>query len=290
MSEVSKYKKKKGTVINASGDQQKITSSRADMELMMRIPETSIENRQYLERLIEDSAEDNLALLLKAEKNFEEANPGDLAIPTGEFKQTLTIAKENKAARKADERALKVLKQKYSYADLCTAREYTLLNQHFEERAEDADTVKVGERTVEQDLNAYIDSILSVSINEETFTDEYLSNNIVTPFEYCKKFEQYENVKAAYPEFFEKLPEEKRILLNQRAAEASDLSSTITAHMKAHGIVINSVMNGKYRPAKGSSKKEQNLLFPYGGRGSFVCDHCRRSYCCSKQLLPCKNC
>ncbi len=260
MSEVSKYKKKKGTVINASGDQQKITSSRADMELMMRIPETSIENRQYLDRLIEDSAEDNLALLLKAEKNFEEVNPGDLAIPTGEFKQTLPIAKENKAARKADERALKVLKQKYSYADLCTAREYTLLNQHFEERAEDADTVKVGERTVEQDLNAYIDSILSVSINEETFTDEYLSNNIVTLFEYCKKFEQYENVKAAYPEFFEKLPEEKRILLNQRAAEASDLSSTITAHMKAHGIVINSVMNGKYRPAilkEKDSKRER---------------------------------
>ncbi|WP_029322127.1 hypothetical protein [Butyrivibrio sp. AE3004] len=196
-------------------------------------------DKEYLEQLLERSHEDNLTVKLKKEEMFDEGNWSEYSYVRGKFRQILSAAKNDKIAQKAEEKEKAKLKKRYGFADLCTVREYNSLKQYLENRQGNTQAMTEGkDESNDPALMAYVNSILSVEITEKTFTDEYLSNHIVTLCEYCQNIQKYMDIKAAYPMFFNNLPEDKKIILESRARVGKELSDLIFMHMKAHGIEI----------------------------------------------------
>ena len=249
MSEIFKYSQKKKEVINTGQQNQNVhignqqinpinanVQRQADGNPVAN--DVLVNDQEYFDQLIESSLDDNVAIKFKSEKMLEEGEWDDYSYAPGKFKQLLPIAKNDKTVKKAEDRALKALKKTYSNADLCTVREYSAMKNYFKNRPKEVDKLLANEEDSQAYLSAFVESILSMEITEKTFTDEYMSNHIAELYEYARKVQKYNEIKALYPEFFDNLPEEKKIMLESKAQVGSELGGLIMSHMKAHGIAI----------------------------------------------------
>ena len=202
-------------------------------------------NEEYLERILAHSANKNLAMRARQEKDLK-ADNWKKAPKKFKFMQQLPTAvkgwffgffsKENKAVKTA--------RRTFDNADLNTIREQPAL-EAFLNGKEFARGV-VPEEASDKDLKAYVDYIIKNAIDSRYLTDDYLSNHITQVYEYTWKLSEYNRLKSQHPDFFASLPETKKIALEQIAATSSDLSELLQAHFSLHGIDLRTGADDKF--------------------------------------------
>ncbi|MBQ9549918.1 MAG: hypothetical protein IJU87_03810, partial [Lachnospiraceae bacterium] len=216
------------------------------------------ENETYFERILNNTRDKNLALNIRS---FEKLNKegwtvAEDSVPV--FKPKLPAAKDTWRGRRAEKNAINNAKLTFRNADVCTVREQAALEAYFQTFKNGEDPLVTGENVPgDPTLTEYVNNILSFELNHATLTDDYLSENITVVFEYLRKLRQYETLRQKYPAFFGALNDGQRVLLDTRAAAASDMGKVMKDHMYLHGIELERTSKGFVVKLRRESENEQ---------------------------------
>ena len=198
----------------------------------------------YFKRLVDHSLDNNLKLSIRSSEALKKGKLSAKKGKAGFLEKKLPAARESRRARKAEEAALDNAKQIFRNADLCTVREKAALEKYYGVKKNNYSVPEGDDSAGNPSLTEYVNSILSMELNSSLFTDDYLSDHLVRLLEYTDKLRNYSHLRQQYPRFFEALSEEKRVLLDTRAAAAIDLGRVLKKHHELHGIVIDRTEKG----------------------------------------------
>ena len=206
---------------------------------------TAIKSQDYLERMIENSKDANLALKIKQEETLEAGNWANMEYAKGYPVQKLPVAVKDRKWGSSENDAVKEAKKTFRNADLCTVREKFRMSEYFKNWKNGNAPEPEGEDDPSNEaLNKYVSDILKVELGEAHFTDDYLSQHIEELYDYSVKLTQYSGLKEKYPKYFDNLPLEKQIELEEASKMGTKLKDLLTEHMKLHGVVIEESENG----------------------------------------------
>ncbi|MCR5746494.1 MAG: hypothetical protein K6G03_02195 [Lachnospiraceae bacterium] len=189
-------------------------------------------------------------------------NPEMVAGSSSRFKssyvQKRPTARKNKMFGSSEDSMVNIAKKTFEAADLCTVREQARLSEYFETHTSNENPVAGAVNAVnDETLKNYVNSILGFSFSEKSLTDDYLSEHIAEIYEFSRKLSKYEDIKGKYPEFFDRIPETKRITLDLWAKSGESLKNLVDAHLKLHGIEFRKTRDGKTKVALKKQKKNQ---------------------------------
>ncbi len=213
--------------------------------------------KDYLERMMEGSAEKNKKLQDKAssqeeqkrEKNGRKSvKPSDkeqnwkAAVPEkSSFRQKLPKVKGERKwwqVWKTDENdEVAKLKKIYRNADICTLREYNSMKEYFKNGGH-KELSLMGTEGQEQE-KAYLDIVnafLAEKITAASFTDDYLSENMPRLYDYVRQAEDIDAFRVVYPKLYAALPYAKRLELTSACEAAKDMKGVLDEHLYRHGI------------------------------------------------------
>ncbi|MBR2186706.1 MAG: hypothetical protein IJ857_05150, partial [Lachnospiraceae bacterium] len=232
---------------------------------------TAIQNQDYLERMIENSKDANLALRIKQEETLEAGNWANMEYAKGYPVQKLPVAVKDRKWGSSENDAVKEAKKTFRNADLCTVRERTRMTEYFKSWKDG----KAPEPEGDDDpfnaaLNKYVSDILKVELGEAHFTDDYLSQHIDELYDYSIKLTHYSGLKKKYPKFFDNLPLEKQMALEEAAGLGEELKGLLVEHMNLHGIVIEESDKGMQVSLRPESRnKAERLIDRARNKGSY---------------------
>ena len=92
---------------------------------------TAIKSQDYLERMIENSKDANLALKIKQEETLEAGNWANMEYAKGYPVQKLPVAVKDRKWGSSENDAVKEAKKTFRNADLCTVREKFRMSEYF---------------------------------------------------------------------------------------------------------------------------------------------------------------
>lgn len=209
-------------------------------------------DQEYYERMLRNSTNEKLVRSIRRSEIIEDGWSNISWAKTGRnnkaLQRKLPTAKKDSKGRDLEAADLKEAKRTFRNADLCTTRESAALKLYFQSwkgkgigtdgpDAEGPDTK--GENVADDPkLMEYVDYLVSFNFGAHSLTDDYLSEHIAEIYEFRRKLSQYQELKTSYPAFFSNLSDEKRSILETRAAMADDLKELIGSHLMLHGIKL----------------------------------------------------
>ncbi|MBQ7564235.1 MAG: hypothetical protein IJT16_09620, partial [Lachnospiraceae bacterium] len=210
-------------------------------------PAPVLDHAVYFNRMLENSLDKNLALKVRQDRELKQSGWNDIErIARGSFTQKHPTAKKDRLFGSSENAQIKMAKQTFRNADLCTVRELSALTRYFNTHGLQENPAEgAADQVNDAVLSQYVRSLLDYSLDQRNLTDEYLSENITQVYDYSRRLSRYEALKQAYPKFFASLPETQKISLETRAASSAPLSELLNTHIKLHGIQLTEGKNGK---------------------------------------------
>ncbi|MCR5774010.1 MAG: hypothetical protein K6G42_02880 [Lachnospiraceae bacterium] len=192
---------------------------------------------KYFERMLANSSDKNLALKIREDDlaGWE----GYSEVASSSYIQKRPTARQDKLFGSSENSLIKAAKRTFRNADLCTVRERIALTDYFNKHPLGSDPTEGAEDEVrDSKLTKYINSLLNFNFDATCLTDDYLSQHIAEVYGFSQRLCKYNNLKKQYPNFFNSIPETKRISLDLWAESATSLRQLLEAHIHLHGIEL----------------------------------------------------
>ncbi len=218
------------------------------------------EEKSYFNRIRKNTGDQDLnSYFYDLERNLLTTD-----VSEGNVSLNVPTVREDKAVAKQEKTLMKQMSELYHHSDLCTVREYRVMQEYVKNSLSSGDDMQnVEDRAEDPYLMRYVETMLSGKIDMSSLSDEYLSDNIPKLYETARKCLDYPGMKQRYPSFFRNLPEMQRIALEERAAMGADLKNLLDSHMRLHGLEINEEHNAKTIRIRrdGSNKRERDRAY-----------------------------